>query len=932
MARPVPSFSPALASLTWVRVLTAALFAMFVAACPGPPSPPPRRPPVDLETKTVLAPPREDGRLPALATPLAYALAFDLDPRTPTFSGTARIDIEVPAKTSHVVLHAHALTVTDAHAVVDGQPPMLHPAHASTRAAHGAKPSSADELVLAFDTALPPGRASLVLTFSAPFDDELSGVYRVTEGGRWYGFTQFEATDARRAFPCFDEPGFKVPFDISLTVPTGMIAVANTAETAHEEAGPKTTFHFAQTLPLPTYLVAFAFGELEIRELTRTTKPPIRLITTKGKSAMGALGLEATSGLVDALATWFGIPYPYDKLDIVAVPELSAGAMENAGLITFRDELLLLDPARAGVGSRRSQALVIAHELAHQWFGNLVTASWWDDLWLSEGFATWMEWRIVDQWRPSYGARNDAVLSQLAVMDQDSLASARAVRQPVVTTSDASEAFDGITYEKGAAVLGTIERWIGEETFQRGVREYLTGNALQSVHADRLFASLDRASGKDVTHMAATYLDRPGVPEVTAHLECDPGSRWHIELGQEAWRPLGTKTPEDQERSWVIPVCVLAEGEKKPICAELSQGAPSLVAGRRCPAWVHPNADATYYRFAMPEKELIKLAFGRAQLDVPARLTVLSSAWAGVRSGKLMPTVMLKVLAAFDDDTSRQVIEGVVNLLTVLDSTLVEEDARPAFRKVVLARLAKRKKDLGWLPKKDEASGPGDDAILRRDVLWAMGELAEDEATLREAEEHASRWLADPTRVDSDTASVAVGLASRHAGPERLAQLLAVARDGKTREDRLLALRALAGFDDPALLRRALDALLTDDIRGSDVHYLLNAGYGRRSSRMVTEAWVRAHWEELRKKLPGALGAGLFSAVGVACTKAELDERTAFYAPRAPQVEGAARLLAEATEASSLCAELRAHGATLLTRELLNGGGKSDKSDKKPTK
>ena len=584
MARPALPLSTARAQLTWVRFFAAAVLAMFVAACPGPASPPPLRPPPDLETKTPLPPPREDGHLPALATPLAYALTFDVDPRTPTFTGTARIDIEVPAKTSYVVLHAHALTITKAHAVVDGLPSTTHPARASTRVARGATASNAEELVLAFDTALPPGRASLFLTFAARFDDELSGVYRVSEGGRWYGFTQFEATDARRAFPCFDEPGFKVPFDVTLTVPTGMVAVANTAETAHDETGPKTTFRFAKTLPLPTYLVAFAFGELEIRELTRTTKPPIRLITTKGKSAMGSLGLEATSGLVDALATWFGIPYPYDKLDIVAVPELSAGAMENAGLITFRDELLLLDTARAGVASRRSQALVIAHELAHQWFGNLVTAAWWDDLWLSEGFATWMEWRIVEQWRPSYGARDDAVLSQLAVMDLDSLASARAVRQPVVTTSDANDAFDGITYEKGGAILGTIERWLGEETFQRAVREYLTSNAFQSVHADRLFSSLDRASGKDVTHMAATYLDRPGVPEVTAHLECDPGSRWHIELGQEAWRPLGTTSPEDQERSWVIPVCVLAQGEKKPICAELSQGAPSLVAGRKCPA------------------------------------------------------------------------------------------------------------------------------------------------------------------------------------------------------------------------------------------------------------------------------------------------------------------------------------------------------------
>ncbi len=668
--------------------------------------------------------------------------------------------------------------------------------------------------------------------------------------------------------------------------------------------------------------MAFAFGELEIRELPRTTKPPIRLITTKGKSALGTLALEATAGLVDALAGWFGIPYPYDKLDIVAVPEFASGAMENAGLITFRDELLLLDPTRTSVGSRRRQAAVIAHELAHQWFGNLVTAAWWDDLWLNEGFATWMEWRIVEQWRPSYGARNDAVLSQLGVMDLDSLGSARAVRQPVITTSDANEAFDGITYEKGGAVLGTIEHWIGEETFQRGVRDYLTSNAFKSVHAERLFSALDRASGKDVTQMAATYLDRPGVPEVNAHLECDPGSRWHIELTQEAWRPLGTKVPEDQERTWVIPVCALAQGEKKTTCAELAFGAPSLVAGRKCPGWVHPNADASYYRFAMPEAELLKLAAAHAQLDVPARLTTMASAWAGVRSGKLKPATILKVLAAFDEDTSRHVIESLVSILASVDMLLVQDDARAAFRKVVLGRLAKRKKDLGWLPRKDEASGSGDEAVLRRTVLWAMGELAADEPTLREAEEYAARWLADPASVDADTAGVAVGLATRHAGAARFTQLLAVVHDSKTREDHLLALRALAAFDDPALLGRALDLLLTDEIKGPEVHYLLNAAYSRRTSRVITEAWVRAHWDELRKKLPGSLGAGLVTALGIACSKAELDERIPFYEPRAAQIPGAARNLAVAIEAASLCSELRAHSAATLTRDLLNADAK----------
>jgi cytosol alanyl aminopeptidase len=914
-----------------LRVGLRVLATLALGACSPAAHLPPQAPPPRADGATALPPPRDDGHLPALATPLRYALSFDIDPRLATFRGQTRIDVDVPAKTSYVVLNGRGQTITDARASLSGsREPRL--ARVSTRAAHGAPAGSNEELVLAFDPPLPAGRATLDLTYSAPFGQELSGLYRVADGGAWYAFTQFEATDARRAFPCFDEPGYKVPFTVSVTAPQGMLAFGNAPEASREQSATTTTYRFAETPPLPTYLVALAVGELEVRDAARATKPAIRLITTKGKSGMGALALETTGGLVDALSSWFGIPYPYAKLDIVAVPDFAAGAMENPGLVTFREELLLLDPARASVRARRSQALVVAHELAHQWFGDLVTAAWWDDLWLNEGFATWMEWRIVDQWKPSLGAKLDAVVSQLGVMDLDALASARAVRQPVVSTSEAHEAFDGITYEKGAAVLSTIEKWIGEDAFKTGVRDYLTANAFKSVHADKLFSALDRASGKDVTQMAATYLDRPGVPEVTARLECDQGSRWHIELTQEPWRPLGASAAGDeeekalsgqQEQSWTIPVCVLATGEKTSQCAELAHGAPSIVAGRRCPAWVHPNPANSYYRFALSASELLKLAGARAQLSVPERISLLANAWAGVRSGKLKPGVMLKVLPLFDDEPARQVVEQITSILTGMSLVLVEDGARPAFRRFVAARLAKRKASLGWLPKESEAAGGGDEAILRRSVLSAMGDLAEDEATLREADDFALRWLKDPASVDSDTAGVALDLATRHAGEERLAALLASARTAKTREDRILALRAMAGFDDPAMLRRALDASLGEEIRPHEMRYVTGPAFGRRATRATAEAWTRARWDDLRKKLPGALGAGLVGAAGVACTKAELTASTEFYSSHAVGMEGAARPLAEALEAAALCAALRAEGAPSLTRDLLNGEGKT---------
>ncbi|HVJ88553.1 MAG TPA: M1 family aminopeptidase [Labilithrix sp.] len=902
-----------------------ALGLLLLAGCPGNPPTTPRAPAVRVTPSTPLPEPQANGRLPALAVPVSYAVDLDVDPEQARFSGAVRIEIELPQKTSFIVLHGHALDVTGARVMLGPH----EPASVATVSVRATKKDAApDELVFAFAKPLPAGRAVLAIEYSAPFDDSLAGLYRVKDGERWYAFSQFEPTDARRAFPCFDEPSFKVPFDVSVTVPHGMIAVANAPEASREAIGEKTRFRFARTQPIPTYLVALAVGDLALKEATRYERPPIRLVTTKGKSTMGDLALEATGGIVDALAKWFDIPYPYDKLDIVAVPEFRAGAMENPGLITFREERLLLDPTRASVRARRGQALVIAHELAHQWFGNLVTAAWWNDLWLNEGMATWMEWRIIDQWRPAYGTRLDAVVSAHNVMDVDGLVSARAVRQPVVSSGDAQEAFDDITYEKGAALLSTIERWIGEDALQRGVRDYLRENAFKSVQADRLLSALDRASGKDVAQMASSYLDMPGVPDVSARLECEPGARWHMELSSQPWRPLGSKLPEESEHAWTIPVCVRAAGEKTDTCTELAAGAPSLVAGRgRCPAFVHPNSGSSYYRFALSEKEFVRLAEARKELDAPARVAVLSNAWAAVRSGQLEPKALLKILPAFDDDGARQVVDEVVGILASMSDTLVEEDARPAFRDFAFARLSKRKRALGWTreaapkaaPKNGEAKRPStdDDALVRSTVLLALGNIVEDDTTLREAHEIARKWLSDPTSVDADVGAVALELASHRAGEERLSALTSAVKGAKNREDRIAALRAMLAFDDEKLFQRALDWTLQDEIRPNEMRYVMKAAFERSKSRPIAEAWVREHWDALRKKLPGRLSTAIIRASGVGCTRAEAEERSNFYAPRVASIEGAARGLAGSLEAISLCAALREAGAPSLRKALL---------------
>ena len=861
------------------------------AACASPPDPQPVRPiSAPSEPKTAFPEPRADGRLPNLAAPTGYVMSFDVDPNKETFTGSETIGITLPAPSSYVVLHAQNMTSITARAEVGGK---SIAAKATSRKSPGS--DEIVELVLDFDRVLPAGAATLSLSWTAPYDGEQSGVYRVKEDNRWYAFTQFESTDARKAFPCFDEPGFKVPFEYSIKVPNGMIAVANTNEVSREGG----LFKFNKTAALPTYLVAFAVGDFDIKEATRTKAPKVRIVTTKGKTGLGDLALESTGALVDILGDWFGIPYPFEKLDIVAVPEFAAGAMENPGLITYRSELLLLDPARASIRSRRSQAAVTAHELAHQWFGDLVTAAWWNDIWLNEGMATWMEWHAVDKWKPQWKVREEATVDALWVMDQDGLAAARAVRQPVRTTSEIEEAFDGITYQKGASVLSTIESWVGEDAFQRGIRSYLKENGGKAVTTDKLFSALDRETGKNVSHMAAGYLDRPGVPLVEMTRTCEGGNRWSVELGQEQWKPLGSKinTGTETSANWMIPVCIRAAGDKKDTCAELKESAPAIVAGRGCPTWIHPNPVGSYYRFDSTEKELVALATARSQLTVPERVSLLNNAWASARAGKLPISVVVKLLPAFDDDKSRLVTDEVATILYAMDEVFSDPESKDVFSKYVATRFAKKRA----FPAKESE----EEALTHRTVTSILGDLAHDDATLRETEATATKWLADPSSVDAEMAGTAVSLASRRAGMPRLEALRASIKNAKTTEDRVIALRALAGFDDEKTLLAAYDLLLTDELRVHDIRYVLQAAFGRRSVRNATEQWTRAHWEPLRKRLQGSLGHILLRGMGNACSTSGANEHKAWYDTHASDMPGSARGLANMYEADVLCGELR---------------------------
>ena len=848
-------------------------------------------------------PPLASGRLPDTARPTRYTVSLAVDPAHPRFSGSVVIAVVLPRPTAAIVLHASDLSVSRAEIVIGGR----RLAAETTLRRSGGHRDEADELVVAAPETLPAGPAELHLGWSAPIGERLSGLFRVKEEGVFHAFTQLEPNDARRLLPCFDEPSFKAPFELKVTTPKGNLVLANTPEVERvdEADGQRVTYRFAPTPPLPTYLFALAVGPFELREASKSSVP-IRAATPRGRAALAGLALEAAAAHVDLLAAYFDRPFPYPKLDLVAVPEFGFGAMENAGLVSMRDDLMLLDPRTAGAEARHAMASALAHEIAHHWFGNLVTMRWWDDLWLNEGFATWIEGRILDSWRPAMGARLEARRARDAVMALDGLDSARAVRELSAADADAEEAFDDITYDKGAAVLGMLEAWLGPDAFRSGVRAYLAANEWKNASAADLFASLDKAGGREVTGVAASFLDQPGVPLVRADVACKPGEAPRVRLTQERYRKRASTT------RWKIPICVAFEGDrKKPACGLLdgdSAEIPLPLAPGRCPRWIYPNAgEHGYYHFALPLASLGALTRSVRSLAPPERIGLIANTWSLLHSGDVDAAAMIDLLAAVRADPERRVIEQALATLDRVERALVDEAHRPAFRALVIKLFGPTARELGFDPKKGESD---DKRLLRVRVLQALADLADDPWTIAEAEKRAALWLADPRSVHADVAALALRAGSRRGDERRFSALLEAAKRARSPADRIAAVSALGGFGDPALVRRGLDLMVTEPLKIQDGFHVFSAALGRPASRPVVLAWVKDRFGELRGKVPDFALSRLTSVVETICDARTLEDAAAFFGRALAGLEGGERALVIALEKSEMCIDLRRREAS----------------------
>ena len=841
------------------------------------------------------------GRLPEGTRPTSYRLSLTIIPEQDRFSGTADIGIELDQPSATIWMHGQDLTVTSIHAT-----------HAMTRVPASWKQQTSDGVVrVDFQEPLPSGRSTLHIEYSAGFDTPLRGLYRVESAGNAYAFTQFESISARLAFPCFDEPRFKTPFDVTLTVPEGQVAAANTpVDRAIELPDGLQRISFMPTSPLPTYLVAWAVGPLDVvvgptiaASERRPLPIPLRGIAAKGQGDRLQYALERTEQFVLALEDYFDIPYPYRKLDLVAVPDFAAGAMENVGLITFREWLVLLDEKRAAEHQRRAFAYVLAHELAHQWFGNLVTMPWWDDIWLNEAFATWMGNKVVRGLHPEYRVELGELSSSQRAMRLDSLSSARSIRQPIESNHDIKNAFDAITYEKGGAVLSMFERWMGAEVFREGIRLYLRRHQSGTATSADLLSALDEVSDLGVAPAFLTFLSQPGVPLVTGSAEasCKDGSRT-LHLSQERYLPVGSSGHPDQR--WQIPLCVRHSGGTS--CSTLTD-AEGQIALPACPTWWMPNAEgAGYFRFSMSGDDWTQLRTqGFSELSDRGRMAVADSVQASFDRGTMDVEALLPWFSTLVSSPLRPLVVAPMRPLRFM----IDDAAPPELRRKVTeyaGRLyRKRYRQLGWRSRSGDSS---DTKLLREAVIRFMVMDVRDRDARRRA-----AWLGrsyvgyrtkeNPGIVDPQIAGLALDTAVQIGGEGLFDHLLGLLETSRDSTSRTRILSALGHAEAPELSKRALDLALDPRLRVNEIRHVLRTQFDNPRTRERAWQWLTSNFDALAARFGRQqLGGSPWHAASF-CTGEAAAEVEAFFGPKVAERSGGPRNLAGTVEAISLCAK-----------------------------
>src|SRR6266542_71319 len=840
-------------------------------------------------------------QLPKTARPIRYAIDLTLIPSRETFSGPAEIELDLSKATRLLWLNATDLSISRASLAVGSR---TLPARVV--------PGGGDFVGFSFRRPGGPGRARLRVAFTGNVSStSTTGIFHQKAGEDWYAFSMFEAIDARRAFPCFDEPSYKVPWRLTLRVPQEDIAVSNTPILSEKllEGGLKAVA-FAESKPLPSYLVAFGAGPFEVVDAGRAGKNriPIRMIVPRGRGREARFAAETTGPLLEVLEDYFGIPYPYEKLDNLVIPQtVRFGAMENAGLVTYNETILLATPDHQTPEFQRDWASICAHETAHQWFGDLVTLAWWNDVWLNESFATWMSEKVLEKWKPDWNIPVRRAISRAQTMQGDTLVSARKIHQPIESKGDIDNAFDNISYGKGSAVLSMFESWVTPEKFQRGVRRYLSAHAWGNATAEDFLAALEAEGGSGLAKAFSTFLDQVGVPLVALSVTCGAGEPPSLSLSQR--RLVARGSPPAASQVWSIPVCVRygSEGWSGRTC-ELVGARTARVAlsdARACPAWVLGNdGEHGYYTVLYEEARLRRLLAGGApDLAPPERVGILRDVAVLADAGQVSWTSALKIVPEFAGNGDPLVVSAAVRIASGVEPNLVPDDRRVHYERFVVKLFGAGARRLGWNPK------PGEDEetqLLRPRLLGFVARVGEESELRGEAKRLARAWLEDPKATGADTLAAVLATAAEEGDRDLFERFRARAKSVSDHRDRTRLLAALGSFRDPALEKEARAILLTDEFDVRESLGILWSTLEERATREVSWQFFKANFDALVAKLPREMGTWLPWTGGAFCDASHRAEVEAFFRGRVDKLVGAQRPLAEVLEVIDQCVALKA--------------------------
>ncbi len=828
----------------------------------------------------------EAQRLPETAIPAHYDLTVAPDLAAAKFTGEVTIHVRIVRPTTSITLNAAEIVFGDVAVRAAGR----------TQKATVTLDEPKEQATLTVPSALEAGAAEIHIKYDGILNDDLRGLYLSHANNRRYAVTQLEATDARRMFPSFDEPALKATFSLTAIIDRADSAISN-GSVLSDTPGPgegKHTIKFDTTPKMSTYLVALAVGDFVCNGAT-ADGIPIRICSTPDKKQLTGLALQAAQEILKYLNSYYSIRYPFKKLDVVAVPDFAAGAMENTAAIFYRETFLLADDA-ASVGTRKTIAAVLAHEMAHQWFGDLVTMQWWDDLWLNEGFANWMQTKPLKAWKPEWDVELDEVGDNQTAMGLDSLQTTRPVRSKAETPAEINELFDPIAYEKGAALLRMIEGWVGEDEFRKGVNAYIERYQYANARAEDFWGTIAKSTGKPVDRVMQTFVDQPGVPLVTAELKCaGAGGAAEVLLSQERYvrDPAAPKIPQ----VWQIPVCL--RGSSGRIVCDVLDAPKETIKLDECPTWMVGNAGARgYYRTAASPELVRQLADYVAPLAAAERMALISDEWALARAAKHDVDVFMDLAGGFRAERNAEVLQTLTGSLGVIAEDVASPTALPKLRAWVSALLTPALEEVGWTPQPQE---PDTRQLLRATVVGALGRTARDKKVLAKARQLVEQELDKPGSVGPTLLNVLVPLAALEGDGALYDRYLARAKAASDPETKYRYLYSLATFADPALVRRTMELILGPDVRSQDAKIFLAALLSSAENRTLAWELTRQRWDELQKKSSDSGGNGLLvNALSSFCEANAANEiRTFFKTHKVPDAE---RTLQQSLERIDSCA------------------------------